>query len=96
MSDGELLRDREKGIQAQSLLNDEMIKDAFASLRQTYSEKLFSTTIDQTGVRERLYMATRVVNEVERQLQSIADNGKLAEAELNRMFNEAEAKKKDF
>ena len=90
--DDKLLKARSDGSRALTILNDEMIQEAFAALKQSYTEKLFNTTIDQVGGREKLYMAVRVVDEVARHLQSIADNGKIADAELNRLIREAEAK----
>lgn len=94
MSEDRLLKERSDGNKALAILNDEMVQGAFASLKQSYSEKLFNTTIDQVGAREKLYMASRVVDEVQRHLQSIADAGKIADAELNRLIQEAEAKKR--
>jgi hypothetical protein len=95
VNDGDKLhKARADGSVALSILNDEMVQGAFTSLKNSYSERLFNTTIDQTVAREKLYMAARVVDEVQRHLQSIADNGKIAESELNRLINDAEAKRK--
>jgi|ERR1043166_473744 hypothetical protein len=94
MSEDRLLKARTDGSRAQSLLNDELLQDAFKGLKQAYSEKLLTTSIEQSAARETLYQAHRLVGEVENHLRHILDNGKLAEAELNRLIALREPKKR--
>lgn len=94
MSEDKLLKQRSDGSRAQSLLNDEMLQGAFAELKRTYAEKLLATSIEQGPAREVLYQAHRLVGEVERHLQSLLNNGKLADAELNSIIETRERKKR--
>ncbi len=93
--DGEdkLLKARSDASRAKSLLEDDMLKGAFAALKQSYADKLFTTTIDQPEAREKLYVAFRVVTEVERHLHAVIDDGKLADAELSHLIRMANPKK---
>lgn len=86
MNDDALLKARSDGSRARDLLTDEILQGAFAELKRTYSDKLLSTSVDQEEARETLYRSHRLVNEIEKHLQWVLDNGKLADAELNRMI----------
>ena len=90
--DDKLLKARLDGSRAQSLLNDELLKGAFAELRRAYAEKLLATSVDQTQARETLYQAHRLVGEVMNHLQVVLNDGKLAEHELNSLIKAQESK----
>lgn len=92
--DDKLLKARSDGSHAQTLINDELLQGAFKSLKQTYAEKLLSTSVSQSVERETLYQAHRLVGEVENHLRWVLDNGKLADAELNSIVAEQERKKR--
>jgi|ERR1700743_2395215 len=91
-----LLKARIDGSKAQTLLNDEALQAAFAELKRAYAEKLLATTVDQGPARETLYQAHRLVGEVERHLQTMLNNGKLAEVELNNLIAAREPKRGIF
>jgi len=91
--DDRLLKARIDGSRAKALLADETLQAAFTEMKRGYAEKLFSTSISETVARETLYQAHRLVGEIERHLQHVLDNGKLADAELNSMIRQGEAKK---
>lgn len=82
------------GARAKSLLENELLQSAFASIKQDYADKLFSTPADQPQAREMLYLAHRVLSQVQQHLQYVFDNGKLAEAELNRLITASASKPK--
>jgi hypothetical protein len=84
--DDKLLKARSDGSRARDLLNDEILTGAFATLRRAYADKLLATSIDQGAARETLYQAHRLVDEVEKHLHHVFDNGKLANAELDRLI----------
>lgn len=88
-NEDELLKARIDGGHAKTLLDDELLQAAFAALKKAYAEKLLSTSVAQSADREVLYQAHRVVGEVENHLRSILDNGKLANAELEALTNQA-------
>lgn len=96
MTDDKLLKARTDGSRAQTLLKDELLQDAFKALRQSYSDKLMATSIEQGSARETLYQAHRLVGEIEKHLQWVLDNGKLAQAELDQMIAAQQPKRRIF
>lgn len=94
--DDRLHKARIDGSHAQTLLNDELLQAAFASLEEAYAKKLLSTTVEQTQAREVLYQAHRVVGQVKNHLRSVLDNGKLANAELDNLISLSERKRGIF
>lgn len=89
-----LQRDASQGAHAKTLLENELLTGAFKALKEQYSADLLATTVNQTDARERLYLAYRVVGEVERHLTSIVTNGTIAAAELKQLTEVAERKKR--
>ena len=89
-----LQRDVDQASRADRLLNDDLLKKAFAELKDQYTKTLLNTTEDQGAARERMYLAYRVVGEVERHLTNIVNNGKVAKAELDQLAQIAERKKR--
>jgi hypothetical protein len=95
MADDEhkLLRDAERASQAQALLDNDLIREAFDNLEQEYTEALFVTRPDQVQGRESLYLAVNVVRKVRAHLSNIIGNGKLASSVLRELTETAERKK---
>lgn len=89
-----LTRATERAAQAQRLLDDVMLKDAFKGLEEAYTAAWRATTIDDVSGREKLFLAINVVGKVRDHLQSIVNNGKLAQAELKELAQTAERKKR--
>jgi hypothetical protein len=89
-----LQRDVDLASRADRLLNDDLLRQAFAELKDQYTKTLLNTTEDQGAARERMYLAYRVVGEVERHLTNIISNGKVSKAELDQLAQLAERKKR--
>lgn len=92
VDEDKLSQDAARAARAQNLLDNELLKEAFASLRAQYSADLMGTTVDQQGARERLYLAHRIVGEVERHLITVVTDGKLAQRQLKALAEAAERK----
>lgn len=88
-----LHRDAARAEQAQQLLDNELLKDAFASLEQDYMKALFETHIDAPGAREKLFLAVNVLRKVRDHLAAIVSNGVLANHELKQLVDAAERQK---
>jgi len=54
-------------------------------VRNRYIESLINTAEDDTARREKAYMAVRMLDEVESQLISVMDKGKLAKQHLDKL-----------
>jgi hypothetical protein len=89
-----LLKDTERAQKAQQLLDNEILADAFKTLKAAYLEQLMATNVMQTDVREKCYLAMRVVDVVEAHLKTIISNGKLAQSDLKHLAETAERRKK--
>jgi hypothetical protein len=89
-----LTRATERAAQAQRLLDDKMLAESFKGLEEAYTSAWRATTIDDVSGREKLFLAINVVGKVRDHLQSIVNNGKLAQAELKELAQTAERKKR--
>jgi len=89
-----LQRAAAKAARAQGLLEDELLKEAFASLESAYTSAWRSTTIDDVTGREKLFLAINIVGKVRDHLAAIVSNGKLAAAELRQLAETAERQKR--
>lgn len=89
-----LIRDAALASQAQSLIDNDLLKEAFAELERAYVERWRATHIDDAAGREKLFIAVNVVGKVRDHLNAILSNGKLAEAELKQIADTAERKKR--
>ena len=83
-----------KATRAQALLTDELLTESFRGLEEAYAAAWRTTTIDDVSGREKLFLAINVVGKVRDHLTAIVANGKLAAAELSRLADDAERKKR--
>lgn len=88
-----LNRDMSRAAQAERLMSDEMLKEAFSALEESYVEAWKATTARDTDARERLWQALQIVGKVQAHLQSVAANGVLAKRELAEIAALGERKK---
>ena len=89
-----LIRDNSRALQAEGLLNSDLLKEAFAKLEEEYIAAWRSTKHDDQLGREKLFLAVNVIGKVKDHLQSVASNGKLAQAELNQLAANAERRRR--
>jgi hypothetical protein len=93
-----MAEDREITIQraqrAAALLDDDLIKDAFKTLEESYIAAWRRTTIEDVSGREKLFLAINVVGKVRDHLQNVVNNGKLAAVELKELAEAAERKRR--
>jgi hypothetical protein len=88
-----LTKATERAAQAQRLLDDKMLSEAFKGLEEAYTAAWRQTTIDDVSGREKLFLAINIVGKVRDHLRSIVSNGNVAQAELNEIAKVAERKK---
>lgn len=74
-----------RGRRAEQLLNDEMLKGAFATIKAEYLKGWESSGPRDTEGRERLWQAFQIIGKVETHLKDIMNNGKIAQHELARL-----------
>ena len=78
-------RDIELSEKARSVVDNEAYKEAFANLRTLYTESLINTAEDESAKRERAYLAIRMLGEVQANLESMMDKGRLAKQHLDKL-----------
>lgn len=84
-----------RGRRAQDLLDDDLIKDAFAELERAYMDAWRTTKVDDANGREKLFLAVNIIGKVKQNLLMVAADGKLAAAEIRAMI-EGEQRRKRF
>lgn len=92
-SETELHAAAARGARAQTLLRNELLTEAFTTLEQAYISKWRTSTVEDVGAREKLFLAVNIVGKVRDHLASVVEDGKLAEAELRQITEAAERQK---
>lgn len=85
MSDDKLETAIGRGARAQELLRSELLQEVFAKLDTEYIAAWRRTPARDTDARERLWQATQIVGKVKGHLAIIANDGKLAQRELDEL-----------
>lgn len=80
-----LERDIARGNHAKALLGDNLLTEAFDTLKTEYLKAWEATGARDTDARERLWQAYQIVGKVRSQLGSVVNDGTLAQAEVDRM-----------
>lgn len=83
MSDDKLQRDIVRGAHATELLKSELLQECFATLERDYIEAWKTTPARDTDGRERLWQAVNIVGKVRDHLVKVANDGKLAQRQLD-------------
>jgi hypothetical protein len=87
MTDDKLEAAIARGAHAKELIGSELLKEVFAQIESDYIEGWRRTSARDTDARERLWLAVQVLGLVKDHLVIIANDGKLAQAELEKLRN---------
>jgi hypothetical protein len=85
MTDDKLETAIARGARAKELIHSEVLKDIFTRIEADYIAGWRATSARDTDARERLWLAVQVMGLVKDHLVIIANDGKLAQAELDRL-----------
>lgn len=94
IDDTKLQKDSARGVRAQQLLDNELLKEVFAQLTDSYSEALFNTAVLDHPAREKFYLAVNIVRKVQDHLAMVAMDGRVAQSRLNDLASTGERKKR--
>ena len=72
-----------QGKQAERLLSDPLLKQAFEDLLELYKQEIFNTKFTENEKRTYLWVAYNLVDKIRGHLQSIMTSGKLTQQELD-------------
>ena len=89
-----LLTAQDRAARAQSLLENNLLTEAFQELEDSYTAAWRNTHVDEAQAREKLFLAVNIVGKVRDHLAAVVTNGKLAAAELKQIADIAERKKR--
>jgi hypothetical protein len=81
-------------VRAQQLLDNDLLREAFTALEESYAAAWRASTIDDAASREKLFLAINIVGKVRDHLTAVVTNGKLAQAELKELAQAAERRKR--
>src|SRR5215470_8430256 len=79
--------DAARGAQAEALLRNELLQEAFTGLEKQFIDAWRLTQVRDTDARERLWQAVNVVGKVQDALKTHVNNGKLAQRHLEVIAN---------
>ena len=74
-----------QGKQAERLLSDPLLKQAFEDLLELYKQEIFNTKFTEDDKRTYLWVAYNLVDKIRGHLQSIMTSGKLTQQELDNL-----------
>lgn len=78
-----LANENDRGARAETLLKDDLLQEAFNTLKNQYKDEIFKTSITDDEGRKHLWLSYNTIQKVEEHLQEIMLTGKLANEQLN-------------
>lgn len=94
LSEFELHQVAKRADEAKGLLESPLLTECFAKLKQTYVDQLLNTDVTQGSLREKCWMAARVVDVVKDHLVTVVNDGAVAKSDLEVLAREAERKRR--
>ena len=82
-----------KGVRAQELLENSLLREVFSYLEGEYLQAWRSTKVRETETREKLWQAIQILGIIQEHLKLYVTNGRIAAADLKRLSEEAKRKK---
>ena len=93
MSEDKLNRDIVRGARAAELVKSELLQECFTVLERDYIEAWKIAPARDTDGRERLWQAVNIVGKVRDHLVKVANDGKLAQRQLNELVKPEQGKR---
>jgi hypothetical protein len=78
-----LANENDRGARAETLLKDDLLQEAFNTLKDQYKNEIFKTSITDDEGRKHLWLSYNTIQKVEEHLQEVMLTGKLANEQLN-------------
>lgn len=94
VNEDKLRIDAARATRAQQLMENELLKEAFATLEQSYVDRWRASRVGEDAVREKLFIAINVIGKVKDHINSIVSNGAIAKKELDELERVAERKRR--
>lgn len=81
-----------RAAEAQRLLQHPMLREAFANLKLDYFEAFTQVPPENVHGRDQVYHAARVIDQVEQHLRVVMSEGKVSQAQMDKIANRAAGK----
>ncbi len=82
MTDDPIERDRTRGVRAKELLDNELVQEALATLKDEYVKAWEASPARDSEGREKLWVMVKLVDKFRGHLEQVWESGKLADAQL--------------
>jgi hypothetical protein len=83
-----------RAARAADLINNELLRESFTSLSDSYTNAWKETKIEDVASREKLFLAVNIVGKVQEHLIKVLNDGKLAAAQIREIAEAAERRKR--
>jgi hypothetical protein len=94
MNDDALHRDLVRGAKAQAALENDLLKEAFATLEADYLSAWRTSAARDTEMREALWRAVNQLGKVKEHLAHVAAGGKMAQRQIDELHRMEAARKR--
>lgn len=85
MSERNPYQDAQRGREAEELLENPMLAEAFDKIEASYMDEWRQSKLADIEERERLWLAIQVLSEVKRHLRVVVENGVIAKRDIDRI-----------
>lgn len=85
MREGKLRDEVERAAQAEAVLNNPVLADAFVQLEKQFMDAWRQSSVGDTENRERIYHLCAALEAVKGHLTTVVENGKIAQANLDKL-----------
>ena len=90
MNEGQAREKVERSAKAQALLRNEILQDGFAHLEEQFIEAWRGSQIADTESRERVYQLLQNLDALRGYFQSVIEDGKLAQMQLDEVKRQSD------
>ena len=85
MNEAKLLQQRDRAVNAERILNEPLIIEAFDYLDAEFMRAWKQSSVEDTQARERIYNLCQALEAVKGHLKSVIETGKMAKAQLDQL-----------
>ena len=71
-----------RGVKAKQIIENELFKESFATLKRSYEEAIFQTGPNDDIARTKIYLAYQILGKFENHFRTVMETGQLAEKQL--------------
>jgi|APSaa5957512576_1039674.scaffolds.fasta_scaffold46770_2 hypothetical protein len=81
-------KEKQRGQDAERLVNDPLYKEAFVTTKELLIEMLLQTAISEETERDRIYITIKSLELIDQHIKSVLETGKLAEGQHSEFYED--------